>query len=51
MECVVKDGEITVFLNGVLVNRATDVKPGKGRIQIQSESAEIFFRRVDLLPQ
>jgi hypothetical protein len=51
LECVVNDGEITVFLNGVLVNRATDVKPGKGRIQIQSESAEIFFRRVDLLPQ
>jgi hypothetical protein len=51
LECVVKDGEIKVFLNGALVNRATDVKPGKGRIQIQSESAEIFFRRVDLLPQ
>lgn len=51
LECVVKDGEITVFLNGVLVNKATDVKPSKGRIQIQSESAEIFFRRVDLLPQ
>lgn len=50
LECVVKDGEIKVFLNGALVNRATDVKPGKGRIQIQSESAEIFFRRVDLLP-
>lgn len=51
LECEVKDGEIKVFLNGALVNRATDVKPGKGRIQIQSESAEIFFRRVDLLPQ
>jgi len=50
LECVVKDGEIAVFLNGVLVNKATDVKPSKGRIQIQSESAEIFFRRVDLLP-
>ena len=51
LECVVKDDEITVFLNGVLVNKAIDVKPSKGRIQIQSESAEIFFRRVDLLPQ
>lgn len=50
LECVVKGDEIEVFLNGVLVNKAINVKPNKGRIQIQSESAEIFFRRVDLVP-
>jgi len=50
LECIVQNGEITVLLNGKLVNKASNVKPEKGRIQIQSESAEIFFRRVELTP-
>jgi len=50
MECIVYEDQITIFLNGTLVNKALGVKPGKGRIQIQSESAEIYFRRVDLIP-
>jgi hypothetical protein len=44
IECIVKGNEIVVFLNGILVNHAVDVKPQKGKIQIQSEGAEIFFR-------
>jgi Domain of Unknown Function (DUF1080) len=50
LDCLVVDGEIDIFLNGVLVNRAIHVKPERGRIQIQSEGAEIFFRRVELTP-
>jgi hypothetical protein len=50
VECVVKGDEITIYLNGVLVNHAINVKPNKGRIQIQSEGAEIFFRKVELRP-
>ncbi|MCE5347221.1 MAG: DUF1080 domain-containing protein [Bacteroidales bacterium] len=50
MECVVKGKEISIFLNGTLVNHAIDVQPQKGRIQIQSEGAEIFVRRVELNP-
>jgi hypothetical protein len=50
LECLVNNGQITIFLNGVLVNEATEVHPSKGRIQIQSESSEIFFRRVELSP-
>ena len=50
LESEVKGDEIAVYLNGVLVNQATDVKPSRGRIQIQSEGAEIFFKRVELLP-
>ena len=46
IECIVKGNEIVVFLNGILVNHAVDVKPQKGKIQIQSEGAEIFFRSV-----
>jgi hypothetical protein len=48
LECVVVGDDITVFLNGTLVNYATDVKPKKGRIQIQSEGAEMLVRKVDL---
>ena len=49
-ELVVKGPSLDVFLNGVLVNQAVDVKPQKGRIGFQSEGAEIFFRRIDLVP-
>ncbi|MFT5770778.1 MAG: hypothetical protein ACI9ZX_000163 [Algoriphagus sp.] len=50
VECVVEGDEITIFLNGILVNHASNVKPNNGRIQIQSEGAEIFFRKVELRP-
>ena len=50
LECVVNQGKINVYLNGTLVNQALDVKPSKGRIQIQSEGAEIFFKKVELTP-
>jgi len=50
VECVVEQDEITIYLNGILVNHANNVKPSKGRIQIQSEGAEIFFRKVELIP-
>ena len=50
LECIAEDGQITIFLNGILVNKATNVKPDKGRIQFQSESAEIFFRKIELTP-
>jgi len=48
IECIVKDREIHVYLNGTKVNHAVDVQPQKGRIQIQSEGAEIFFKRIVL---
>lgn len=50
LECHILDGEITIYLNRVLVNRALDVKPRSGKIQIQSEGAEVLFSRVDLTP-
>ena len=50
LECIADGQTITVLLNGILVNRCLDVQPRKGRIQIQSESAEVFFRRFDLIP-
>ncbi|MBN1790087.1 MAG: DUF1080 domain-containing protein [Bacteroidales bacterium] len=50
IECIAKGKEILIYLNGILVNQAFDVQPQKGRIQIQSEGAEIFFRRISITP-
>jgi hypothetical protein len=50
IECIAREGEITILLNGKLVNHAIDVKPKRGRIQIQSEGAEMFVRKVELIP-
>jgi hypothetical protein len=50
LKIVAKGDTLDIFLNGQLVNKATNVKPQKGRIQIQSEGAEFFYRRVDLTP-
>lgn len=50
LECIVEADTITVLLNGVVVNRAINVRPSKGKIQVQSEAAEILFRKIDLTP-
>jgi len=48
---VFADGDrITTFVNGVKVNEATEVFPTSGQIQLQTELAEIFFRRWELYP-
>ena len=49
-ECIAEGGTLTVMLNGTVVNKCLEVQPHKGRIQIQSEGAELFVRRVDLIP-
>ena len=51
LECIANGNEIIVYLNGVLVNRAREVQPSKGQIQIQSEGAEIFVRNIQLTKQ
>jgi hypothetical protein len=43
-------GRITTLVNGTKVNEAFDVSPREGRIQLQSEMAEIFYRRWELWP-
>jgi hypothetical protein len=50
LECVAENDQLTIFLNGKLINKAIRVKPQKGKIQIQSEAAEVFVRKVELLP-
>jgi hypothetical protein len=43
-------GHVETFVNGTKVNEAFDVTPHEGRIQLQSELAEIFYRRWELWP-
>ena len=50
IELIAKGEEILIYLNNKLVNHVVKVQPQKGRIQIQSEGAEVFFRRVDFTP-
>ena len=43
-------GHVQIFVNGTKVNEAFDVSPSEGRLQLQSELAEIYFRRWELWP-
>jgi hypothetical protein len=43
-------GHIEVFVNGVKVNEAFEASPRAGRIQLQTELAEVFYRRWELWP-
>lgn len=50
IEAVCEGGDLTFFLNGVKVNEGRNGTLREGRILIQSEGAEIYFRRIELLP-
>lgn len=50
LEVVVQKGNLKYYVNGQLVNEATDASLTEGRIMIQSEGAEIYIRRLDLEP-
>jgi len=50
LECYSKGDTLTYVVNGTVVNRATKVFPQQGKILLQTECAEIFFRRADLKP-
>jgi hypothetical protein len=50
MEVICDGGHITNIVNGVVVNEGFDASPSAGRIIVQSEKAEILFRRIELWP-
>ena len=49
-EITCKGDEITIKVNGVLVNHVTKCSVSKGAIALQSEGAEIHFRDIKLTP-
>ena len=48
IDIISKDGKCTHMVNGVVVNEAEDASIRSGRIIIQSEGAEIWYRRIDI---
>ena len=50
VECVCAGDRITVSVNGKRVNEVENVFPRAGKILLQCEGSEIFFRKVELHP-
>jgi len=50
IECVCAGDRITVSVNGKRVNEACEVFPASGKILLQCEGSEIFFRKIELHP-
>jgi len=48
IEVIAQKGKCTHIVNGVVVNEATDASLRHGRILIQSEGAEIFYRKIEV---
>ena len=50
LEAICEGDTITNFVNGREVNKATNIYPRRGKIGLQSEGAELFYRRLELFP-
>lgn len=50
VECDCAGDEITIRVNGQVVNKATNVSPTAGKLMFQTEGAEIYFRKIELHP-
>ncbi len=48
VEVISSKGKITHIVNGVMVNGGEDPNVREGRIAIQSEGAEIYYRKIDI---
>ena len=50
VECVCSGDRISIFVNGQHVNEARGVFPAAGKILLQTEGFEIYFRKFELHP-
>jgi hypothetical protein len=50
VECICAGKRITIIVNGTTVNEAYDASPSAGKILLQSEGYEIYFRKFELHP-
>ncbi|MEO6546865.1 MAG: DUF1080 domain-containing protein [Ferruginibacter sp.] len=48
VEIIASKGKIVYIVNGVQVNQGEDPSVRKGRILIQSEGAEIYYRKIEI---
>jgi hypothetical protein len=50
VELVNRDGHVWQYVNGKLANEGTDAFPTSGKILLESEGAEVFYRNIKLFP-
>jgi hypothetical protein len=50
VECLCAGSRITIKINGVTVNECFDAKPAAGKILLQTEGHEVYFRNFELWP-
>ena len=50
LECECRPDRITILLNGIKVNQITPLFPQSGKILLQCEGSEIFFRQLAIRP-
>ena len=50
VECLCAGDRITIKINGTTVNEALDVKPAAGKILLQTEGHEVWFRNLEIRP-
>ncbi|MBX6311332.1 MAG: DUF1080 domain-containing protein [Isosphaeraceae bacterium] len=50
IEVICDGSSITNIVNGVVVNQGTNASVTRGRISLQSEGAEVWYRKVELKP-
>jgi hypothetical protein len=49
VECIADERRIIIKVNGVVANEAFNVQPSRGKILLQCEGSEIFFRRIAIV--
>jgi len=50
VDCICAGNRITVQVNGITVNECYDAFPSSGKILLQAEGFEVFFRKFELHP-
>ena len=50
LEAICRGRTVTIKINGVVVNQAVDVFPGHGKILLQNEGHEVYFRNFTISP-
>ncbi len=48
IEIIANRGKVTYIVNGIIVNEFEDPSEEKGKILVQSEGAEIYYRKIEL---
>lgn len=50
VECICNEDRITIKVNGAAVNECFDTRPSAGKILLQNEGNEIYYRKLELQP-